>query len=145
MRYLAMHDSLTGLANRASLTETLTKMLSPSPSPVTVGLVLIDLENFKGINDKLGQQGGDEVLRRVSNQLTELAPPGAVVGRLAGDDFLIVVEGSDAALAAANVAKCVTDTIKHSPLIVDGRSVSLGASVGVAIAHSASTRSMSYL
>jgi diguanylate cyclase (GGDEF)-like protein/PAS domain S-box-containing protein len=134
MRYLAMHDSLTGLANRASLTETLTKMLSASPG--TVGLVLIDLENFKGINDKLGQRGGDEVLRRVSNQLTELALPGAVVGRLAGDDFLIVLEGSDAALAAANVAKRVTDTIQHSPLVVDGRSVSLGASVGVAIAHS---------
>ena len=59
-----------------------------------------------------------------------------MVGRLAGDDFLIVVEGPDAALAAANVAKCVTDTIKHSPLIVDGRSVFLGASVGVAIGHS---------
>jgi len=136
MRYLAMHDSLTGLANRASLTETLTKMLSPSSSPVTVGLVLLDLENFKGINDKLGQQGGDEVLRRVSNQLTKLAPPGAVVGRLSGDDFLIVAAGPDAALAAANVAKRVTDTIKHSPLIVDGRSVFLGASVGVAIGHS---------
>jgi diguanylate cyclase (GGDEF)-like protein/PAS domain S-box-containing protein len=136
MCYLAMHDSLTGLANRASLTEILSKMLSPSPLPVTVGLVLIDLENFKGINDKLGQQGGDDVLRRVSNQLTDLAPPGAVVGRLAGDDFLIVVEGPDAALAATNVAKDVIDVIERSPLIMDGRSVSLRASVGVAVAHS---------
>ena len=136
MRYLAMHDTLTGLANRASLMERLSRVLCPAQAPVEVGLVLIDLANFKEINDRFGQSAGDEVLRQVAVRLTAMAPPGAFVGRLGGDDFAIIVEGPNAAFEAPRLAKVVTDTLKQSPIVVDGRSVLVGATVGVAIAQS---------
>jgi len=134
MRYLAMHDTLTGLANRACLTERLSRCTSPTSC--AVGLVRIDLENFKEINDRFGQSAGDEVLRQVAVRLTAMAPPGALVGRLGSDDFAIIIEGPNAAVEAPRLAKVVTDTLKQSPIVVDGRSVLVGATVGVAIAQS---------
>ena len=136
MRYLATHDTLTGLANRASLMERLSQALCLAQAPAEVGLVLVDLANFKEINDRFGQRAGDEVLRQVALRLTAMAVPGASVGRLGGDDFAIIVESPNAGLEAPRLAKVITDTLKQSPIVVDGRSVLLGATVGVAIAQS---------
>jgi diguanylate cyclase (GGDEF)-like protein/PAS domain S-box-containing protein len=136
MRYLAMHDTLTGLANRASVTERLSRALCPAQAPAEVGLVLIDLANFKEINDTFGQRVGDEVLRQVAVRLTAMAVPGALVGRLGGDDFAIIVEDSNAAIEAPRLAKVITEILKQSPIVVDGRSILLAATVGVAIAQS---------
>ena len=135
MRYLATHDSLTGLANRASLRTALSRGLAPPRREAnTLALILIDLDNFKEINDTLGHQTGDEVLRHVASRLRALAAPSDLVGRLGGDEYAIVIEGADAAGRACALAKTITDALKQSSIVIDVHPVFIGATAGVAFA-----------
>ena len=130
--YLANHDSLTGLFNRAAFQAQLEKALQSTPGDGCVALLFIDLDGFKGVNDTEGHRAGDEVLRIVARRIASSVRSGDTMARLGGDEFLVMLEH--------DVTRAVTDTIGHrllealqQPMLVDGRELSIGASIGVAV------------
>ena len=129
----ATHDQLTGLGNRAQLQHELTRALADaqradSPGP---GLVLLDLDHFKDINDTLGHPFGDKVLRKVAEELVAAAPESASVHRLGGDEFAVVVHGS--AIETAATARALLGSL-DIPLHIEGLELLVRASAGVALA-----------
>lgn len=129
------HDDLTGLRTRKSLIELTEAALDSSEE---VAVVFVDLNNFKDINDDLGHVAGDEVLLAVVDQLIELTPPGAVLGRAGGDEFVLLARS---VAAAEGFARAVHERSSSADGLaaVHGRRV--GASVGVAESLPGDTRS----
>jgi len=97
MHSLAMTDELTGLPNRRRVLARLAEMLAAGPC----ALLIVDVDHFKVINDKLGHLGGDEVLRAVAEILHDSARDPIVLGRIGGEEFVLAAPGLDAAAAAA--------------------------------------------
>ncbi|MER7005381.1 GGDEF domain-containing protein [Dactylosporangium sp. NPDC000555] len=124
VRHQASHDPLTSLPNRRALTELL-------GSRGCTALLLVDLDDFKPVNDRLGHAAGDELLVAVAGRLLAAAGPGDTVVRLGGDEFAVVVAAGDAT-AAVRVAQNVVAAIGE-PFAVAGTRVRIGASVGVAV------------
>lgn len=111
IRFLAYHDALTGLPNRAFLLERLSDMLADARRHgERTGLLFIDLDHFKIVNDSLGHSLGDMVLTSVANRLKATAREQDIVARLGGDEFVVVLrsikDSSDAGMAADRI-KCV--------------------------------------
>lgn len=132
VRQLALYDSLTGLPNRTLLYERLEDALCGAGSARRqVGLMLLDLDNFKDVNDVLGHAGGDRLLAEVSKRIARSLSPADTVARLGGDEFAIVVSFSeqdfDLAFAASRVLVALS-----GPAHIDGREVFASASIGVA-------------
>jgi diguanylate cyclase (GGDEF)-like protein len=93
LRHQALHDSLTGLPNRALIFDRAQQMLTRARRrPIGIGAIYIDLDNFKDINDTFGHHVGDQLLRSVSNRLATTLRSSDSVGRLGGDEFLVLVE-----------------------------------------------------
>jgi diguanylate cyclase (GGDEF)-like protein len=140
----AKNDPLTGLDNRASFTAKLsvnldehtehTKSGESGESGESGGLhvLFLDLDDFKDVNDQLGHQAGDAVLTEVAARLRHCTRPQDVCARLGGDEFAVVLNGTTDAAAAAIAQRMVGSLA--APIIVDGRPVRVGASVGVASA-----------
>jgi diguanylate cyclase len=130
-RWHADHDPVTGLANRRAVTRLL-EQAAHQRRPH--GLVLLDLDKFKTINDTFGHPAGDELLAQVGQRLAALLAdrPRALAARLSGDEFVLVVEGSASDVAA--VATAAGRAISGTPGIVAGQPVPVRASVGYAIA-----------
>jgi diguanylate cyclase (GGDEF)-like protein/PAS domain S-box-containing protein len=135
LRHDAFHDSLTGLANRALLHTRLETMLAAERHP---SLVLLDLDEFKALNDTSGHDLGDEVLIAVGQRLREATRPEDVVARLGGDEFALVVPDDPGGAAATSIAHRILDGLR-SPMTVRGRQVRCLASIGVATAGPRST------
>ncbi len=93
-RYMALHDALTGLPNRAYFAEYLAESLA-GRDPGEVGLIVFDLDGFKEINDSLGHEAGDEILRQIGSRVQTCLPGGALLTRLGGDEFAVVLVGLD--------------------------------------------------
>jgi len=132
-RQAALHDELTGLANRRLLTHRLEHALSRARAErCAVALLLLNLDNFKVINDSLGHHGGDELLRALTPRLQAIARDGDTVARLGGDEFALVCEGvisEEHALELANrVAAALT-----VPFEIGERRHAVKASIGVVI------------
>ena len=128
LRQQAYHDSLTGLANRARLNEELDDALAVGAAP---SLLLLDLDEFKSVNDTAGHQLGDEVLIAVAARLRRCTRPGDLIGRLGGDEFAVVVRDDP----SGDVAVALADRILvelDPPLSLRGRTLRCGASIGVA-------------
>jgi diguanylate cyclase (GGDEF)-like protein/PAS domain S-box-containing protein len=89
--HAATHDALTGLPNRAALRQRLSAALAACPAEEQVGVVFIDLDGFKEVNDRWGHAAGDVVLRAVGNRLSALVRPADTASRLAGDEFVLVL------------------------------------------------------
>ena len=126
---LALTDPLTGLANRRGFTDAAPASV-PSPTATHGGVVLIDLDNFKDVNDSLGHRAGDQVLAQLAHRLKGALDPGMVLARLGGDEFAISCRtGSldDLEHLAMTVA-----SLAREPVTVEGLSLHLSASVGVA-------------
>ena len=129
-RYQATHDLTTGLANRHAVTTYLQKALRRGR---TTGLVLIDLDRFKTINDTYGHEHGNDVLAEIANRLGTLTRPVLFAARLSGDEFALVVDGgTDQSAAAAHAA---LRAITRDPVRTSNRDIAVTASVGHATAN----------
>ncbi len=126
---LALHDPLTGLANRTLLGEKLTQaMQSRTTDPVSV--LVLDLDGFKSVNDNLGHSVGDKLLVAVAQRLRDNVDPAQTVARLGGDEFAVLIQ------APVESAREITDRISaafDTPFLIDGRQVVVGSSVGLAL------------
>ncbi|HEX3896199.1 MAG TPA: GGDEF domain-containing protein [Rudaea sp.] len=128
---LVRTDELTGLTNRRGLYQFLDKLDEQRVAGTELSLLLIDLDNFKHINDEYGHLAGDEVLRAVANEVSSVAHPCDLPARLGGDEFALLAQLSDPANAAALAARIV-ETISElhfpSPLAMLNVTVSIGVS-----------------
>ncbi|MBC7290998.1 MAG: EAL domain-containing protein [Actinotalea sp.] len=136
LAHRAMHDALTGLANRALMQETLERALQHPDVTGRVAVLLVDLDEFKPINDTYGHATGDEVLVHVAGVLRAATAGRGTVARLGGDEFVIVVEDRDAGRVSFEVAGAVHAALRV-PVRTQRRRVPVHASIGVAIADPA--------
>lgn len=139
MRHMAMHDELTGLQNRRGVIFALEQLvMSSHPCMQSVwvdgmAMLYLDLDDFKIINDCRGHEVGDRVLTEVARRLEAVAPPGQILGRLGGDEFIMMINnGSEE--EATRAAQRVLQAVK-CPMRIDGRQIVVEASIGVAIAE----------
>jgi diguanylate cyclase (GGDEF)-like protein/PAS domain S-box-containing protein len=133
IRYLAQHDALTGLPNRLLLHDRVSHAISQAHrSNDMVGMLFIDLDHFKHINDSLGHQIGDRLLRAAARRLQRCLREGDSVARLGGDEFVIGLAGIRRAEDAAQVAQKVLEALNR-PFIVDGTELHVTGSVGISL------------
>jgi diguanylate cyclase (GGDEF)-like protein len=134
LSFLAMHDSLTGLANRALFIDRLHLALARSQRSGTwVAVVFIDLDRFKAVNDHLGHELGDMVLIDVAKRLRELMRPVDTVARFGGDEFMVLCDELESEADAVRIAERIT-TGMEAPFRIGGHDMHIGVSAGVAIA-----------
>jgi diguanylate cyclase (GGDEF)-like protein/PAS domain S-box-containing protein len=132
-RFLAQHDVLTGLVNRALLGDRLTSaVVQARRGGRRVGVLMLDLDRFKPINDHLGHAVGDQLLREVARRLTGGLRLVDTVARIGGDEFAIVLLGIHGAADAALVADRLIARLE-APFDLAGRLVTVGASIGIAL------------
>ena len=124
----AMHDPLTGLPNRTHIRQSLAGAMQAGP----VAVLFADLDRFKDVNDSLGHDVGDRLLRRVGQELTRRLPKGTLVARLAGDEFAVLVPGADEAEASV-LAERFHAIVREVP-DVSGMRLGVAVSVGIALA-----------
>ncbi|MEW9872529.1 putative bifunctional diguanylate cyclase/phosphodiesterase [Arthrobacter sp. HS15c] len=129
LRALAFQDHLTGLANRAVFNDGLATALS-APRLKTVDVLLVDLDDFKEVNDILGHQAGDDMLVEVARRLRGCVPTADVVARLGGDEFVVLLTACpDADEIAACIVRCL-----HVPVTINGTVLRPSLSLGLASA-----------
>ena len=134
LAYQALHDPLTGLPNRTLLADRLDRALTASRRRGrSVGLLLMDLDRFKEINDTLGHKSGDQILEHVAQRLQVVLRESDTVARLGGDEFAIVVPDIEGVEEAELVATKVLDALDR-PFDLGGLALHVDASVGIAVA-----------
>ena len=134
IRYLAEHDALTGLANRNKLHEHLGAMLAEADiKRCDVALLTIDLDKFKQINDTLGHACGDQLLRGVAERLNALVEGAGLVARLSGDEFAVVISGSDAVERAKSLSERMSLAFNQIAFSIGARRLRINVSIGVAV------------
>ncbi|MCC5952538.1 MAG: diguanylate cyclase [Acidimicrobiia bacterium] len=134
----AHHDQLTGLANRAYLSQQLaTAVARHRAEPLAVALLSVDLDGFKAVNDELGHRAGDQVLVEVAARLADVAGDGRVVSRWGGDEFLVLWTDEDPTTLVAEVDRLVGEipAAIRRPVATDAGRAVVGASVGSIIAN----------
>ncbi|MDV6341958.1 EAL domain-containing protein [Nitrosomonas sp. Is24] len=129
------HDALTGLPNRKLIHERLNNALQRSlRKKLNVALLFIDLDGFKLINDTYGHITGDEVLKIIADRLLIQIRPDDTVGRLSGDEFIVLCEQVEKPELIANLATRINDALKENITCQD-MSLSVTASIGIIIGH----------
>ncbi len=128
---MAMNDELTGLPNRRTFIETVDALLleSTTNGGRLVGIAMLDIDHFKDVNDTLGHQAGDELIRAITRRLHDHLPENAVLARFGGDELAIAIPGLD----SASAAKHMDDVIAafEIPFVFEGQSLFITASAGV--------------
>ncbi|MDR5777065.1 MULTISPECIES: EAL domain-containing protein [unclassified Caballeronia] len=134
MRRLAFADPLTGLHNRTKFTELLERhTCTERRTDQGLAILLIDLDSFKIVNDTLGHAVGDAVLQDVSIRLSTLVKDRGIVARLGGDEFVVMLTGDVSDVSAFDIASKVVEQLGARPFDIDGRTIHIGASVGLAL------------
>ncbi len=129
------HDALTGLPNRKLILERLNHALQRSlRSKLNVALLFIDLDGFKLINDSHGHETGDEVLKIIAGRLLDQVRPGDTVGRLSGDEFIVLCEQIEKPELIANLAMRINDALKEM-IQYQELNLFVTASIGIIIGH----------
>ena len=134
IRHNALHDPLTELPNRALFLDRLTHVLAKrDPKGSQAAVMFLDVDNFKLLNDSLGHEAGDRLLRAVGPRLAGTLRPSDTVARFGGDEFVILAEevgdGRDALVLAERIQQSLAE-----PFVLDGEEHFLTASIGVALA-----------
>ncbi|MBK5265482.1 MAG: EAL domain-containing protein [Alphaproteobacteria bacterium] len=138
---LAQFDELTGLANRGQMHALLETLIKGQPGrPGACALLLLDLDRFKTINDSLGHQVGDALLRQVAQRLEKLIGPKGHIGRHGGDEFQVLLPNAHTHQALSDIARAVITSLSQ-PYMIDGSKVVIGATVGIAVAPGDGTTS----
>jgi diguanylate cyclase (GGDEF)-like protein len=132
LRAMAFHDPLTGLPNRKRLQEQLETALGEDPDQRPLMLAMVDLDDFKRINDAHGHAVGDAVLREVAIRLQGALRDQDTVARLGGDEFVVVVDDGGR-LKPEDVAQRLRQAFRQ-PIEVEGHQFRLGLSIGMAVA-----------
>ncbi|RBY80354.1 GGDEF domain-containing protein [Blastococcus sp. TF02-09] len=139
LAHQATHDALTELPNRAQAVTLVTAALHRGRrSGEMTGLLFVDLDGFKAVNDGHGHAAGDEVLRQVARRLSSGVRPGDVVCRLGGDEFVVLVEQVDDEHGLLELAHRLVATVSE-PIAVGRTRVRIGASIGVAVSRDGGT------
>jgi diguanylate cyclase (GGDEF)-like protein len=133
LHHLAHHDPLTGLPNRTLFYQSLEKSLALGlQRGWAVAVLLVDLDEFKNVNDTLGHGTGDELLRQFSDRLLQCVRIRDTVGRLGGDEFALILLLDDGQRGAAAVATQIQEALRV-PFDLNGREVTVTASIGITI------------
>jgi diguanylate cyclase (GGDEF)-like protein/PAS domain S-box-containing protein len=132
LEQLATHDTLTGLPNRALLNDRLQQMLDSAPRGASIAVMFIDLDRFKEVNDSIGHESGDILLREVGRRLQKNLRPSDLVARLGGDEFVVVTHCSRDADSAAAVADKLLAALA-APADIAGYEVFVAASIGISM------------
>jgi diguanylate cyclase (GGDEF)-like protein len=133
LAHLANHDHLTGLPTRALFQERLGRTLTRAKRRNEgFGVVHLDLDRFRSLNDALGQEGGDVVLVEVARRLQALLESTEGLARLGADEFAFVYEGADVPSAYARLGQRALETLRQ-PIVLDGTEVTVTASIGIAL------------
>jgi diguanylate cyclase (GGDEF)-like protein/PAS domain S-box-containing protein len=134
LAHQATHDALTGLPNRALLLDHLGLALARSDrGPNLVALLFLDLDRFKSVNDTLGHEAGDDLLIAVAQRISEVLRPADTVARLGGDEFVILCEEVVDEHHAVSIAQRVLSLVETQPFVLQGTSLALTASIGIAL------------
>jgi diguanylate cyclase (GGDEF)-like protein/PAS domain S-box-containing protein len=137
LQHDAMHDGLTGLPNRVLFLDRLDQAIrrAQRATPDAAAAVLfLDLDRFKLVNDSLGHQVGDQLLKAVARRLESAVRPPDTVARLGGDEFTVLLDGVSDVHEAAAVAERVQHTLR-TPFDIDDRELHIDASIGIALAE----------
>jgi len=135
LRHQALHDALTGLPNRALIADRIEQLLARNRRNGTSGAVLfVDLDEFKNVNDTLGHEIGDRLLVAVASRLTSMLRDADTIGRMGGDEFVILIDGGELKAAPELVAERLLDVMRQ-PFTLDGARLPLtvNTSIGIAI------------
>jgi len=136
-----LYDALTGLPNRALTSDRAERMLARAGrnSAIMVGALFIDIDWFKDVNDKLGQEAGDQLLKIVAERLEDVVRTHDTVGRYSGDEFVVIVESQVRGMRLDSLARRIIESL-HKPVDIEGfgPSFCLTASIGVAFGRYAS-------
>lgn len=135
VRYMAHHDTLTGMPNRRLFRERLLKALAPEGRERSTAVLCLDLDNFKSVNDTLGHPYGDELLRQLARRLAKNLREQDTLARLGGDEFAVVLPGVEKADDLRQMAQRLIDAVRE-PFQVDGHTVPVSVSIGIARATS---------
>ncbi|MFA5951272.1 MAG: EAL domain-containing protein [Hyphomicrobium sp.] len=134
IRFLAGHDVLTGLANRTKLIDELQRiLLTARPNEEEVAVLLLGLDRFKDLNDTLGQDRGDAIIRAVAQRLEQRVFGIGEVARTSGDEFAIVLPSSRTAASAAAIVATIADELKEFSIELDDRTINVAVSLGSAV------------
>ena len=130
---LAFSDTLTGLPNRALLTDRLSHALARADrSGSKVAVLFLDLDRFKVVNDSLGHAAGDRLLVEIAERISSCLRPGDTAARLGGDEFTVLLEDIDTERQAVDVAERIAAALRK-PVTLDGREVFVSSSIGISL------------
>ena len=133
LQYMATRDALTGLPNRLMLHERLTQAIAQARrSGRRVGVLFIDLDRFKNVNDTLGHRIGDELLKHVTRALAEALRETDLLARLGGDEFMVIVEDFDEPQVLGRIAQKLLDAIAQ-PFSIEEHDIYVTSSIGISV------------
>jgi diguanylate cyclase (GGDEF)-like protein len=145
LTHQAYHDSLTDLANRSLFGQQIEQALRRSADgTASVAVIFLDIDDFKGVNDTLGHAAGDALLVEVAARIRGCLRRPDTAARLGGDEFALLIEGVDSAIEAEHVARRVLSVLSD-PFTVSGTSVTVRASLGIAVADNSDANATSLM
>jgi diguanylate cyclase (GGDEF)-like protein/PAS domain S-box-containing protein len=134
LTHQATHDSLTGLPNRTLFLRTLAEAIDRARTTrAMLGVLFVDLDNLKDVNDSIGHEYGDALLSSIAHRLASATRPSDVVARIGGDEFVILCEGIGDSRTAHTVAERIRQSVSGR-MVLQGIDISTSASIGVALA-----------